>query len=189
MKPKYAFMSLFVILALVVAVVASSQAQDYGRSRNVLPDTLPSDSVRPADPLFRAPKDSDLKPMTDDIHKPFASVKTTDALPRKIGAEEAALIRKIGAEEAKLVLQTDDLIRQLETAEAEDQLTDAKAKLSDHLGKWFDVRQKRQEREIEALEAQVKTLKKLARKRQENREEIISHKLDQIIRDSLGLGF
>ena len=122
-------------------------------------------------------------------YKPLASVKTTDALPRKIGAEEAGLIRKVGAEEAQLVLQTDDLIRQLEAAGSEPQLADAKAKLSDLLGKWFDVRQKRQEREIEALEAQVKTLKELARKRQENRVEIISRKLDQIVRDSQGLGF
>lgn len=189
MKPKYAYISLCVILTLVVAFVASSLAQEYGRSRNDSTVTILPGDPAPPPPSIPPPRKFEYKSTIDDLHKPLTSLKTTEVLPRKISDEEAALIRKFGAEEAQLVSQTDDLIRQLETAESAPQLVDAKAKLSDHLGKWFDVRQKRQEREIEALEAQVKTLKELARKRQENREEIISRKLDQLVRDSQGLGF
>ena len=64
-----------------------------------------------------------------------------------------------------------------------------KAELSDLLRKQFDVRQARHIREIETLEAQVKKLKELVQKRQENRAEIISRRLDQIVRESQGLGF
>ena len=44
MKPKYAFISLVGILTLVV-VASRPLAQDYGRSRNVLPDGPSSDRV------------------------------------------------------------------------------------------------------------------------------------------------
>ncbi len=67
--------------------------------------------------------------------------------------------------------------------------SDIKAKLSATLGKQFDLRQKRHEQEIKALEAKVKKLKELVIKRQESREEIVSRRLEQILRESQGLGW
>jgi uncharacterized protein YicC (UPF0701 family) len=81
------------------------------------------------------------------------------------------------------------LIRQLEAADSDARRTEIKAYLSESLSKQFDASQRRYGLRIEALEAQIKRLKDLVRKRQENRAEIISRKLDQIVRDSQGLGF
>jgi hypothetical protein len=85
--------------------------------------------------------------------------------------------------------QAHELIRQLEAAGSDSQRDAVKAKLTDLIGKQFDARQAHQKQEIEALEAQVKKLKGLVQKRQDNRSEIISRRLDQIIRESQGLGF
>ena len=64
-----------------------------------------------------------------------------------------------------------------------------KTKLSDLLEKQFDQRQKRHEDEIKQLEAQIKKLKDLVEKRQENRREIITARLNQIVKESQGLGW
>ena len=77
----------------------------------------------------------------------------------------------------------------LERAQTDAQRADVRTKLTDNLGKQFDLRQKRHGLEIEALEAQVKKLRELVRKRQESREDIISRRVDQIIRETDGLGW
>jgi hypothetical protein len=64
-----------------------------------------------------------------------------------------------------------------------------KGQLGDLLKEQFDKRQKRHEDEIKQLEAQIKKLRDLVDKRQENRREIISRRLDQIVRESQGLGW
>lgn len=61
--------------------------------------------------------------------------------------------------------------------------------LRELLEKQFELRQRRHEQEIEALEAQVKSLKELVRKRNDNRGLIVSKRLDQILRDAEGLGW
>jgi hypothetical protein len=53
----------------------------------------------------------------------------------------------------------------------------------------FDDRQKRHQDEIKQLEAQIKKLKDLIDKRQENREDIISRRLDQMLKEAQGLGW
>ena len=106
-----------------------------------------------------------------------------------LGADRRPVLRKLGTEEAALRRQADLLIRQLEAADSDALRHDIKAKLGETLSKQFDAGQKRYGLEIEALEAQIKRLKDLVRKRQENRAEIISRRLDQIVRDSQGLGF
>ena len=92
------------------------------------------------------------------------------------------------AEEAQLARVTGDLVRQLAKAEG-DKKEDIKSKLTTTLNKQFDLRQKRHESEIAALEAQVNKLKDLVRKRQENRNEIITQRLSQLVRESQGLGW
>jgi hypothetical protein len=91
--------------------------------------------------------------------------------------------------EAMIASEADALAHQLASADSDTQRNELKAKLRDALSKQFDMRQKRHGQEIDALEAQVKKLKALVQKRQENRAEIIAHRLDQIVRESEGLGF
>jgi hypothetical protein len=92
-------------------------------------------------------------------------------------------------DEANLAHEADQLARQLGESKSDTDRDKLKTKLGEVLGKQFDQRQKRHEREIEQLEAQVKKLKDLVEKRQENRREIIGRRLEQILRESQGLGW
>jgi hypothetical protein len=92
-------------------------------------------------------------------------------------------------EEVNLANEANQLIQQLGEAKSDSDRDKIKTKLSEVLEKQFDQRQKRHEQEIEHLEAQIKKLKDLIQKRQENRREIIARRLDQILRESQGLGW
>jgi hypothetical protein len=96
---------------------------------------------------------------------------------------------KLSREERKLA----DMVQQLAgkipgtmSAPDRDRIKDD---LRELLEKQFELRQRRHEQEIEALEAQVKSLKELVRKRNDNRGLIVSKRLDQILRDAEGLGW
>ena len=89
----------------------------------------------------------------------------------------------------QLANDADGLIRELAKSSSEGRINEIKKRLDDILAKQFDAREKRHELEIEALEAKVKKLKDLVNKRQESREEIITRRLEQIVRDSQGLGW
>lgn len=91
--------------------------------------------------------------------------------------------------EANFAHEADQLARQLGEARSDTDRDKLKAKLGEVLEKQFDQRQKRHEGEIAELEAQIKKLKDLVAKRQENRREIISRRFEQIIRESQGLGW
>jgi hypothetical protein len=94
------------------------------------------------------------------------------------------------AEEEYLRAQSQELARALESERVGSPKYEAvKTQLRDLLGKQFDKRQARHKNQIEALEAQVKKLREVVQKRQENREDIVSRRLDLIIRESQGLGF
>jgi hypothetical protein len=95
----------------------------------------------------------------------------------------------IEPDEANLAHEADRLARQLGEAKSDTDRDKLKTQLGEVLGKQFDQRQKRHEREIEQLEAQIKKLRNLVEKRQENRREIIGRRLEQILRESQGLGW
>jgi hypothetical protein len=92
-------------------------------------------------------------------------------------------------EENQLSQQAEQLARQLAEARSDGDREKIKSLLSELLEKQFDQRQKRHEEEIKQLEAQIKKLKDLVDKRQENRREIISARLNQIVKESQGLGW
>ncbi len=92
-------------------------------------------------------------------------------------------------EESQLSQQADQLARQLAEAKSDGDREKLKAQISEVLEKQFDQRQKRHEEEIKELEAQLKRLKDLVDKRQENRRQIITDRLNQIVRESQGLGW
>ena len=168
------------VLGLMIALtsaafVVSALAQDAGPARSASgrsADSAPT--VAPDDQGAGSPES---RPGADTLLASPTSEPTVDPALRKLGTEEAALKR-----------QADLLIRQLEAADSDTLRRDIKAKLGETLSKQFDAGQKRYGLEIEAIEAQIKRLKDLVRKRQENRAEIISRRLDQIVRDSQGLG-
>src|SRR5262245_42683548 len=92
-------------------------------------------------------------------------------------------------EEATLDHETADLARKLGEASSDSERSKIKEQLTERLEKQFDLRQKRHLEEIKSLEAKLKKLKELVDKRQENRREIISKRVDQLLSDAEGLGW
>jgi hypothetical protein len=88
-----------------------------------------------------------------------------------------------------LARKANELKKMLERAKDDTQRADIRAKLSKTLADQFDLRQKRHNQEIDALERQVAKLKELVRKRQESRSEIISRRVEEIQREVDGLGW
>lgn len=105
------------------------------------------------------------------------------------GSNDNPAARKLAMEEASLAQNADGLSKQLAAADNDSKRDELKSKLSDVLGKQFDARQQRHKLEIDSLEAKVKKLKELVAKRQESRGEIISRRLEQVVRDGQGLGW
>jgi hypothetical protein len=85
--------------------------------------------------------------------------------------------------------QVVQLAKQIVEAKADAEKDKLKDKLKETLNKQFDDRQKRHEKELEALEAQVKKLKEMVSKRQENKKEIIEERTKQLEREAKGLGW
>jgi hypothetical protein len=81
------------------------------------------------------------------------------------------------------------LARQINDAKTEDAKEKLREKMKDVLDKAFESRQKRHEKEIESLEAQVKKLKEMVAKRKDNKREIIDDRIKQLLRDAAGLGW
>jgi hypothetical protein len=92
-------------------------------------------------------------------------------------------------EERNLAHEADQVARQIGDAKSDSERDQLRSKLLAVLEKQFDQRQKRHEQEIAALEAQVKKLKDLVARRQENRRDIIGRRAEQILREAQGLGW
>ena len=92
-------------------------------------------------------------------------------------------------EEANFARESDQLAKKLGEAKSDSDRGKIKEELGQVLEKQFDLRQKRHLDEIKSLEDKIKKLKELVEKRQENRREIVANRLDQIMRDSMGLGW
>jgi hypothetical protein len=91
-------------------------------------------------------------------------------------------------EESDLIRKSQELVKQLAKAEG-----DGKEKIMDQLrettNKQFEIRQKRHEADLKALEDQVKKLKDMVQKRKDNRREIVGKRLEQLVRETEGLGW
>ena len=85
--------------------------------------------------------------------------------------------------------EIDRAVDQLSKSKKDADKESIKAMLSDLLEKQFELRQKKHETEIADLEAKVKKLKELVQTRKDNRKEIVARRLDQLVRDSQGLGW
>jgi hypothetical protein len=111
------------------------------------------------------------------------SVSTAYGAPAWVGR------MNVSSEEASIGHEADQLAQQLAEARSDSDRDKLKVKLGEVLEKQFELRQKRHEGEIAELEAQVKKLKDLVARRQENRREIIARRLEQVLRESQGLGW
>src|SRR5262249_26517023 len=111
-----------------------------------------------------------------------------EAFPNQWGANGFAW-REPAPEEMGLSKQAEELTRELASATSDSKRSEIRTKLGEVLTKQFDARQKRHHQEIDALEAKVAKLKELVNKRQVSREEIVARRLDQVVRDSQGLGW
>jgi len=81
------------------------------------------------------------------------------------------------------------IAKQLSEAKTDSEKDKLKEKLKELLTKQFDDRQKRHEKELDALETQVKKLKEMVNKRQENKKDIIDERTKQLGREAAGLGW
>jgi hypothetical protein len=178
MKWKLALIAM--VLAGSGALVASSLAQQPPPPAPAV--YVPSVSVEPAQPHPVPP----LPPGGATVNSNgFYQVQ-----PVGLGGGTAYVARwGTAPEEANFAHEADRLARQLGEAKSDTDRDKLKTKLGEVLEKQFDQRQKRHEHEIEQLEAQIKKLKDLVAKRQENRREIIGRRLEQILRESQGLGW
>jgi hypothetical protein len=126
--------------------------------------------------------------------QPVPVVQPPGALPKGAhfntiyGAGQPTLWAFAG-EDSGLEHQAQQLAQQLAAAKSDSDRDKIKNQLAEILAKQFDQRQKRHEDEIKQLEEQIKKLRELVNKRQENRREIIGARLEQIVKESQGLGW
>jgi hypothetical protein len=155
-------MSVFGLVALAV----SAQTPGVPMDKFVLPaspDNAPSNSMTPPSPYY--------PPLTGTAGYSFGSFSRG---PRP--------------EELELARTCEVLIKQLAKAEGQDK-EKVRTNITNAIEKQFDLRQKRHEAEITELETQLKKLKEMVQKRQDNRKEIVGKRFDQLVRESEGLGW
>jgi len=96
---------------------------------------------------------------------------------------------KLVNEEAKSEREAALLIKEYARTDNEGGREKLKTKLADVLGKEFDLQQKRRDLDLARLEAKVKKLRDLMKKRTDARQTIVDKRLDQLIREAEGLGW
>jgi hypothetical protein len=96
---------------------------------------------------------------------------------------------KLVAEEGRLEGETANLVGEYSRTEDEAQRSKTKAKLAATLEKQFELQQKRRDLEVAHIEAQLKKLREIMRKRGEARQTIVDKRLDQLLREADGLGW
>jgi hypothetical protein len=81
------------------------------------------------------------------------------------------------------------LTKEYAKTEGNEARTKVKEKLAVALEKQFGAQQKRRDLELDRVEKQVKKLRDLMKKRDEERKAIIDRRLDQLVREADGLGW
>jgi hypothetical protein len=172
---------------LLASALAQQQASDDSspQSRRTT-GTVRVGTIVPAQSSSSTGVSDDVSPrIAGDASEPATSLITLDETSH--GSVYTLVTRR--AEETNLAHVADELAKKLGGAKSDTDRSQIKTQLSEALEKQFDLRQKRHQEEIAGLEAKVKKLKGLVGKRQENRREIVSKRLDQILSDAEGLGW
>jgi hypothetical protein len=179
MKMKYA-VAFLTSLTLVATAPSVPAQQDASRAQPKSSDLAPITASR-APFYYRSDADPVLAPAQRDLFRSFGPMEWKHA-----GSPEG---NQLAIQESTLAHEANEIRHRLESATTDAQRSEVRTKLEENLGKQFDLRQKRHGLEIEALETQVKKLRELVRKRQESRAEIISRRVDQVLREAEGLGW
>lgn len=103
-----------------------------------------------------------------------------------MGSSEANPLRQA---DQRFGQSTRDLIAKYQETTDPDQRETVREELNDVLTKHFDVRQQIRARELEELEAQVRRLRELHDRREEEKDQIVRDRLQQLLRDAEGLGW
>ena len=82
-----------------------------------------------------------------------------------------------------------ELVETYSRTDNENERTELKSQLAKALGDQFTSQQKRRTLEIDRIEAELKKVRDLLRKRSENRQAIIDKRLEQVVREAEGLGW
>jgi hypothetical protein len=82
-----------------------------------------------------------------------------------------------------------DLVSKYQHADESHKREDIREELSKVIAKHFEVRQQIRARELEELEAQVSRLRELHNRREQEKEQIVRDRLQQLLRDAEGLGW
>jgi hypothetical protein len=165
--------------ALVASALAQQQPDLPAQSTTSTSSSVPADSGQPSvrrDPFSSADAQLPSLPANLDGTSLWADQ------PARKG-------RSVRSEAGYLGQTVDKLAHALVEAKSDSERDKLKNQLTETLEKVFDLRQKRHAKEIADLEAQVKKLKDMVQRRQENRRDIVAKKLDQIVSDFQGLGW
>jgi hypothetical protein len=106
-----------------------------------------------------------------------------------VGQPRDPEMAKILNAEASADREVKSLMREYKRTEDADARGKIKTKLTAALAKQFDAQQKRRDLELTRVEAQLKKLRDLMKKRGEERKTIIDHRVEQLVRDAEGLGW
>jgi hypothetical protein len=98
-------------------------------------------------------------------------------------------LEKLHGEEASAANEVSRLVAEYSRTEDEKDKEKVKTRLATALAKQFDAQQKRRDVELARLEAQLNKLRALMKKRGEERKPIIDRRLDQLVREAVGLGW
>lgn len=166
----------FVIVGLVLT-------ENQPASSQSAPTTPPQASAAQADPLVKPPV-----PVTDGyrpvtIYQPFTIAPNHDP---KAGDSE---VTKALVQENQIEGEVRTLVNQYAGTEKEGDRAAIKKKLAANLEKQFDLQQKRREMEVARIEAQLKKLRDLIKKRTDARQSIKDRRMDQLIQEVEGLGW
>jgi hypothetical protein len=118
----------------------------------------------------------------NDVTNPFG-------LPTMMGQHRDPEMVKLINEESKANQEVHGLLRDYKRTEDADKRGEIKTKLTAALAKQFDAQQKRRDLELARVEAQLKKLRELMKKRGDERKTIIDRRVDQLVRDAEGLGW
>ncbi len=91
--------------------------------------------------------------------------------------------------EHRLAYETRQIVDRYSNSEDESEKQKLIGKLAETVEQHFDLRQAIREKEIKALEAQVKKLRELHDRRNSERDRIVNDRVDLLLRDASGLGW
>lgn len=82
-----------------------------------------------------------------------------------------------------------NLAKEYANTEGDEKRRELRRKLEEALTKEFDQQSERQEKELKALEVQIRSLRSLLQKRKDAKADIIDRRIDELVQNAQGLGW